>query len=135
MATMAISRTSNRRGFCWSMVIRSLMPGRLVTACVLDVSVGDVCVARAWLMVRPMLATLLNPPPVAVTVNVNEPVSMFVGSVTVNVEAKLGVPMAMLKAPFAPDGNPDTDNETCELNPFNATTLTEYETVCPCRAL
>jgi hypothetical protein len=37
----------------------------------------------------------------------------------------------MLKAPLTPEGNPDSVNETGELNPFNAATLTLNETVCP----
>lgn len=114
------------------------MPGRLVTACVLDVlvvldaSAEDVCVAGAWLTIRAMVAILLSPPPVPVTVKVNDPGETPSGSKIVSVETKLGVPEAGLKAPVAPEGNPVTDNVTIELNPFRGATFTEYETACPC---
>ena len=76
-------------------------------------------------MVRTMFATLLIPPPVPVTVNVNEPVVELTGSVIVSVEAKVGVAEGVLKTPLPPEGNPDTVNDTCELNPLRATTFTE----------
>jgi len=98
----------------------------------LDVGVEEVevCVTAAF-TVRTRLATWLNPPPLTVAVNVYEPVDPFAGNVTVSVEAKLGVPEGLLKTPFAPEGNPETDNETCELKPFRAEKFTEYDTVCP----
>jgi hypothetical protein len=73
----------------------------------------------------------VNPPPLPVTVNVYGPVDTSVGRVTVSVEEKFGVPEGLLNTPLAPEGNPDTDNETCELNPLRASTFTEYGTVCP----
>jgi hypothetical protein len=85
----------------------------------------------AALTVKTRLATWLNPPPLPVTVNVYEPVGTSPGSVTVSVEAKFGVPDGLLKTPLAPDGNPETDNETCELKPLRAATLTKYDAVCP----
>ena len=77
------------------------------------------------------LATLLRPPPVPFTTRVNVPVATFAGSVTVSAEAKLGVPDVVVKTPFAPDGNPDTERVICDLNPFKATTFNLYVTVPP----
>jgi len=117
------------------------MAGRLVTACVLDVlvvldaSVEDVCVAGVWLTIRAMVAILLSPPPVPVTVKVNEPGVTPGGSRIVSVETKLGIPEAGLKAPVEPEGNPVTDNAIIELNPFRGAAFTEYETACPCSPL
>jgi hypothetical protein len=91
----------------------------------------EVCVATAELTIRTRLATWLNPPPLAVTVNVYEAVAASAGSVTVSVEAKFGVPEGLLKTPLAPEGNPETDSETCELKPLRAVTFTEYDTACP----
>jgi hypothetical protein len=45
-------------------------------------------------------------------VSVNEPVGELLGTVTVSVEAKSGVPEGTLKTPSAPDGYPETANET-----------------------
>ena len=81
--------------------------------------------------VRTRLATWLNPPPLPLTVIVNAPVGTSPGNVTVSVEAKFGVPEGLLKTPLAPEGNPETDNEICELKPLRAATFTEYDTVCP----
>jgi hypothetical protein len=80
-------------------------------------------------MVRTTLAILLCPPPLPVILNVNEPVDTLAGSVTVSVEAKLGVPEGELKTPLPPKGNPDTVKSTCELKPFKLTTLIENEVV------
>ena len=91
----------------------------------------EVCVVAAALTVRTRLATWVNPPPVLVTVSVYEAVDTSVGNVTVSVEAKFGVPEGLLKTPLAPEGNPETDNDTCELKPLRAPTFTEYDTVCP----
>jgi hypothetical protein len=77
------------------------------------------------------LATWLNPLPLPVTTNVYEPVATSPDNMTVRVEAKFGVPEGLLKTPFAPGGNPETDNETCELNPFKPATSTAYEVVSP----
>jgi hypothetical protein len=66
----------------------------------------------AALTVRTRLATWLNPPPLPVTVNVYGPVDASLGNVTVRVEAKFGVAEGLLKTPLAPEGNPETDNET-----------------------
>jgi hypothetical protein len=84
--------------------------------------VDEVCIA---LTVRTRLAILLNPPPLPVTVNVYEPVDTLSGNVTVSVEAKFGVAEGVLKTPLAPEGNPETDNDTGELKPFRAVTFTE----------
>ena len=46
----------------------------------------DVDVTAAWFTVSTKLATCVNPPPVPVTVSVNEPVDVLVGSVTVRVD-------------------------------------------------
>jgi hypothetical protein len=91
----------------------------------------EVWVVAAALIVRTRLATWVNPPPLPVTVSVYEAVDTSVGNVTVSVEAKFGVPDGLLKTPLAPEGNPETDNETCELKPLRALTFTEYDTVCP----
>jgi hypothetical protein len=104
------------------MLIRSLEVG---------VEEVEVCVTMAALTVRTRFAMWVNPPPLPVTVNVYEPVDTSTGNVTVSVEAKLGVPEGLLKTPFAPEGNPETDNETCELKPLRAAIFTEYDTVCP----
>jgi hypothetical protein len=77
------------------------------------------------------LATWLNPPPLPVTVNVYTAGATSPGNVTVSVEAKFGVPEGLLKTPLAPEGNPETDNETCELKPLRAEIFTEYDAVCP----
>jgi hypothetical protein len=77
------------------------------------------------------LATWINPPPLPVTVKVYEAAATFPGNVIVSVEAKFGVPEGLLKTPLAPEGNPETDNETWELKPLRAATLTEYDTICP----
>jgi len=77
------------------------------------------------------LATWLNPPPLPVTVNVYEPVATSPDNTTVRVEAKSGAPEGLLKPPLAPEGNPERDNETCELKPLRAETFTEYDAVCP----
>ena len=90
-----------------------------------------VCITEDALTVRPRLVMWLNPPPLPVTVNVNEPVDTFAGNVTVSVEAKFGVAKGVLKTPLAPEGNPETANDTGELKPFRAVTFTEYDTVCP----
>jgi len=74
-------------------------------------------------MFKTRLEALFNPPPEPFTSNVTGPVAVFAGSVTVSVEAKLGVPDGMVKTPFAPDGNPDTVRVTGELKPFKLTTL------------
>jgi hypothetical protein len=80
-------------------------------------------------MFKMRLAALFSPPPVPVTVSVNDPVGAFAGSVTVSAESKLGVPDVMVKTP--PEGNPDTDKVTCELKPFKLTTLIWYVVVPP----
>jgi len=85
----------------------------------------------AALTVRTRLATWVNPPPLPVIVSVYEAVGTSVGSVTVSIEAKFGVAEGSLKTPLAPEGNPETDNETCELKPLRAETFTEYDAVCP----
>jgi hypothetical protein len=82
-------------------------------------------------MFKTRLAALLSPPPAPVTSNVNDPVAVFAGSVTVSAESKLGVPEVVVKTPLAPEGNPDTDKVTCELNPFKLTTLIWYVVVPP----
>jgi hypothetical protein len=82
-------------------------------------------------MTRITLATWLVPPPAPVTVNVNGPVGAFDDRVSVRVESKFGVPEGVLKAPLTPDGNPDVVNETGELKPFSAATLTLNETIWP----
>jgi hypothetical protein len=64
-------------------------------------------------------------------VSVNDPVGEFAGIVSVRVEEKSGTDDWTLKVPPTPAGRPDNDKETCELNPFKATTLTEYEVVSP----
>jgi hypothetical protein len=101
----------------------------------LDVSVEEgeveVCVVVAALTVRTRLATCVNPPPFPVTVKVYEVVDTSLGNVTVSVEAKFGVAEGLLNTPLAPGGNPETDNDTCELKPLRASTFTEYDTVCP----
>jgi len=97
----------------------------------LDVCVEEVCITEDALTVRTKLVTWLNPPPLPVTVNVNEPVDTFPGNVTVSVEAKFGVAEGVLNAPLAPEGNPETDNDTGELKPLRATTFTEYDAVSP----
>ena len=74
------------------------------------------------LMARSTFATLLMPPPDPVMVNMNEPVGELLGMVTVSVETKSGVPDGRLKTPSAPDGYPETANETCELKPFKPAT-------------
>jgi len=102
------------------MLIRSLV-----------VCVEDVCITEDALTVRTRLATWLNPPPLPVTANVNEPVDTFSGNVTVSVEAKFGVAEGLLNTPLAPEGNPETDTDTGELKPLRASTLTEYDIVCP----
>lgn len=120
---MAMMATISRRLFCWSIPIRSLgAPG---------IGWVDVDVTAVGLTVRTRFATRLNPPPVPVTVSVYEPVGVFEGRVTVRVDLKLGVAEGVLKTPLAPDGNPDTVNETCELKPLSPTILSEYEAVCP----
>jgi hypothetical protein len=91
----------------------------------------EVCVVVAAFTVRTRLAIWANPPPLPVTVNVYEAVGASVGNVTVSVETKFGVAEGLLNTPLAPEGNPETDNETCELKPLRALTLTEYDTVCP----
>jgi hypothetical protein len=82
-------------------------------------------------MTRITFATWVAPPPVPVTVTVNDPVGAFDGNVSVRVESKLGVPDGTLKAAFTPDGNPEVVKETCELNPFSAATWRLNETICP----
>lgn len=109
------------------MVIRSLALD-VVEVSVLD---DDVCVCVAWLMIRTALAKWLTPPPLPVIANVNDPAGALAGSVTVSVETKFGVAEGTLKTVLAPEGAPVTVNETCELKPFKAATLTVYETVCP----
>ena len=91
--------------------------------------VDDDCVD--WFTVRSTLATCVVPPPVPVTVNVNDPAGTLIGSVMVRVDAKFGLAAGTLNTPLAPDGRPETASETCELNPFSPTTLTAYETVSP----
>ena len=81
--------------------------------------------------VRPRLVMWLNPPPLPVTINVNEPEDTFPGNVIVSVEVKFGVAEGLLKTPLAPGGNPETDNDTGELKPLSGATLTEYDTICP----
>ena len=78
---------------------------------------------------RMTLATWLVPPPVPVTVNVNDPVAAVEDKVTVRVESKFGVPEGVLKTPLTPEGNPERVNETGVLNPFSAATLTLNEAV------
>lgn len=109
------------------MVIRPLAPHgpELV---VLD---DEVCVCVAWLMIKTTLAKWLTPPPLPLIANVNDPVGALAGSVTVSVETKDGVAEGTLKTVLAPEGAPVTVNETCELKPFRAATLTVYDTVCP----
>ena len=101
----------------------------------LDVSVEEdeveACVVIAALTVKARLATWVIPPPLPVTVNVYEPVDTFPGNVTVSVDVKSGVPDGLLNTPIAPEGSPEMDNDTCELNPLRAATFTEYDTVCP----
>ena len=80
---------------------------------------------------RTRLVALFSPPPAPVTCSVNDPVCTFVGSVTVSVDAKSGVPDVIVKTPFAPEGNPDTDKVTCELKPFKPTTFNWYVAVPP----
>ena len=75
--------------------------------------------------VRTRLATWLTPPPLPVTVTVYDPVGALLGNVMVSVEAKFGVPDGLLKTPFAPEGKPETDKETDELNPFSPVRFTE----------
>ena len=91
--------------------------------------VDDIC--ADWFMVRSTLATWVIAPPVPVTVNVNDPDDTVAASVMVSVETKFGFAEGTLKTPLAPDGRPETVNETCELKPLRPTTLTEYETVSP----
>jgi hypothetical protein len=91
----------------------------------------EVCVVAAALTVRTRLATWVSPPPLPVTINVYEAVCTSVGNVTVSVETKFGVAEGLLNTPLAPEGNPETDNDTCELKPLRASTFTEYDTVCP----
>jgi hypothetical protein len=109
------------------MVIRSLGDGAVLW--VLDVE--ELCVCVAWLMIKTALARWLTPPPLPAIANVNDPVGVLAGSVTVSVEAKFGVAEGTLKTALAPEGAPVTVNETCELKPFIAATLTVYDTVCP----
>ena len=78
---------------------------------------------------RTIVATWLIPPPVPVTVSVNDPVGEVDDAVTVRVEVKLGVSEGVLKAPLRPEGNPDRVSETGELKLFSAATLTRNETV------
>lgn len=80
-------------------------------------------------MTRIMLATWLVPPPVPVTIRVNDPVAALDDKVMVRVEPKFGFPEGVLNAPLTPDGIPDAVNATGELKPFNAATLTLNETV------
>jgi len=56
---------------------------------------------------------------------VYDPVGTVPDNVMVSVEAKSGVPEGLLKTPFAPEGNPETDNETGELKPLSPATFTE----------
>jgi hypothetical protein len=91
----------------------------------------ELCVCVAWLMIKTAFAKWLTPPPLPVIANVNDPVGALAGSVTVSVEAKFGAAEGTLKTVLAPEGAPVTVNETCELKPFKAATLTVYDTVCP----
>ena len=77
-----------------------------------------------WFTIRSAFATRPIPPPVPVIVSVNDPIGTFVGSVTVSIEPKLGVAEGTLRTPLASGGSPETVNETCELKPLRATTLT-----------
>jgi len=76
-------------------------------------------------------ATSLIPPPAPEICNVNDPVGAFWGIVTVRSELKVGVPEETEKKPLAPEGNPETDRVTGELNPFWLTTLIWYVIVSP----
>jgi hypothetical protein len=80
-------------------------------------------------MTRIIFATWLAPPPLPVTVNVNDPTDALDDKAKVRVEPKFGVPEGVLKAPLTPEGNPDMVSETGELKPFNAATLTLNETI------
>jgi hypothetical protein len=80
-------------------------------------------------MTKTTFATLVNPPPDPVMVNVNDPVGELAGIVSVRVEEKSGTEDWTLKVPPTPAGSPASDNEICELNPFKPTTFTEYEVV------
>ena len=82
-------------------------------------------------MFKTRLEALFSPPPVPFTSNVNGPVATFAGSVTVSVEAKLGVPEVMVKTPFAPGGKPETERVTGDLKPFKPTTFIWYVVVPP----
>jgi len=101
----------------------------------LDASVEEdeveACVVIAAFTVRARLVLWVIPPPLPVTVNVYEPVSTFPGNVTVSVDVKSGVPEGLLNTPLAPEGSPETDNDTSELKPLRAVRFTEYDTVCP----
>jgi hypothetical protein len=108
------------------MVIRSLAPDG-PEASVLD----DVCVCVAWLMIKTALTKWLTPPPLPVITNVNDPAGALAGRMTVSAETKSGVAEGTLNTVLAPKGAPVTVNETRELKPFKAATLTVYETVCP----
>ncbi|HUO42688.1 MAG TPA: hypothetical protein VMU35_06890 [Methylomirabilota bacterium] len=44
---------------------------------------------------------------------------------------KVGGASGTLKTPLAPEGKPDTVNETCELKPLRPTTFTLYEADLP----
>ena len=85
----------------------------------------------AALTVKARIVMWFIPPPLPVTVNVYEPVDAFPGNVTVSVDVKSGVPEGLLSTPLAPEGSPEMDNDTGELNPLRAVTFTEYDTVCP----
>ena len=101
----------------------------------LDASVEEseveVWVVAAALTVRARLVMWDTPAPLPVTVSVYEPVDAFPGNVTVSVDVKSGVPDGLLSTPLAPEGSPETDKDTSELNPLRAVTFTEYDTVCP----
>src|SRR5215469_3206355 len=70
-------------------------------------------------MVSEITAVWVMPPPVAVTVTLDVPVVAVLP--TVNVRTELPLPGAAieaeLKLPVTPEGKPETDNDTAELNP------------------
>ena len=76
-------------------------------------------------MTSTAFAILVRPPPDAVICKVKEPVWTLPGRVTVRIELKLGVPDGTVNTGLTPAGAPETDNETCELNPFRPEMLTE----------
>jgi hypothetical protein len=71
---------------------------------------------------RITLDVWLVPPPLPVTVKVNDPVAASEAKVSVRVDPKFGVPEGVLNAPLTPCGNPDTVRVTGELKPFMAET-------------